>query len=117
MQPEILDGRFVGPSRGRLGKRPAARYTQAKAEHKNLGNHSRATLPPATSVFEKRNMMVGEKGRSAGVRGQRLGLHVRLVPIPILIGLLHWALTILTESTYNATVVISTSLCTCFLLY
>ena len=40
--------------------------------------------------------------------GAKLRLHVRVVPILILIGLLHWALIILTDCTYNVPVVLST---------
>ena len=40
--------------------------------------------------------------------GAKLRLHVRVVPILILIGLLHWALIILTDCTYNVPVALST---------
>lgn len=45
---------------------------------------------------------------SAGAGGRRLRLHVRVVPILALIGLIHWALIILTNCTYNIPVVLST---------
>ena len=44
----------------------------------------------------------------AGAGGRRLELHVRVVPIFILIGLLHWALIILTNCTYDIPVMLST---------
>ena len=54
-------------------------------------------------------------GAEAG--GRRLRLHVRVVPILILIGLLHWALIILTDYTYNMLGYAVYLLCICSLLY
>ena len=54
-------------------------------------------------------------GAEAG--GRRLRLHVRVVPILILIGLLHWALIILTDYTYNMFGYAAYLLCICSLLY
>jgi len=51
--------------------------------------------------------MTEDRERYVEVRGEA-EMHVRTVPILILIGLLHWALIILTDCTYNVPVALST---------